>query len=134
MSFKPKKSQSLSLRKGKLDEDVCLKVASQDIPRIRQEPYKSLGRCYGSSLKDTKRGSEALRQVSVGLQSIDKISFLIRSVYDLLPSNANLVPWGIKDDSTCPLCQGRQTTEHVLSSCKVALSQGRYTWKNNRVL
>ncbi|GFN97226.1 reverse transcriptase [Plakobranchus ocellatus] len=63
-----------------------------------------------------------------------RISFLIRSVYDLLPSNANLVPWGKKDDPACPLCQGRQTTEHVLSSCKVALSQGRYTWKHNRVL
>ncbi|GFO47393.1 reverse transcriptase [Plakobranchus ocellatus] len=63
-----------------------------------------------------------------------RISFLIRSVYDLLPSNANLVRWGKKDDPTCPLCQGRQSTEHVLSSCKVTLSQGRYTWRHNRVL
>ena len=39
-----------------------------------------------------------------------------------------------KEDPTCPLCQGRQTTEHVLSSCKIALSQGRYTWRHNRVL
>ena len=39
-----------------------------------------------------------------------------------------------KRDPTCPLCQGRQTTEHVLSSCKIALSQGRYTWRHNRVL
>ena len=63
-----------------------------------------------------------------------RISFLIRAVYDLLPSNANLVRWGKREDPTCPLCQGRQTTEHVLSSCKVALSQGRYTWRHNRVL
>ncbi|GFO00044.1 reverse transcriptase [Plakobranchus ocellatus] len=63
-----------------------------------------------------------------------RISFLIRSVYDLLPSNANLVRWGKKDDPTCPLCQCRQTTEHVLSSCKVALSQEQYTWRHNRVL
>ncbi|GFO37031.1 reverse transcriptase [Plakobranchus ocellatus] len=63
-----------------------------------------------------------------------RISFLIRSIYDLLPSNANLVLWGKKDDPICPLCQGRQTAEHVLSSCKVALSQGRYTWRHNRVL
>ncbi|GFO40167.1 polyprotein [Plakobranchus ocellatus] len=62
------------------------------------------------------------------------IRFLIRSVYDLLPSNANLVRWGKKDDPTCPLCQGRHTTEHILSSCKVALTQGRYTWRHNRVL
>ncbi|KAK3756270.1 hypothetical protein RRG08_066386 [Elysia crispata] len=63
-----------------------------------------------------------------------RISFHIRSVYDFLPSNANLVRWGKKEDPTCPLCQGRQTTEHVLSSCKIALSQGRYTWRHNRVL
>ena len=55
------------------------------------------------------------------------ISFLIRSVYD-----ANLIRWGKKEDSTCPLCNGRQTMKHVLSSCKVALSQGRYTWRHNR--
>ncbi|GFO03733.1 reverse transcriptase [Plakobranchus ocellatus] len=29
----------------------------------------------------------------------------------------------MKDDPTCPLCRGKQTEEHVLSSCKVALSQ-----------
>ncbi|GFN87640.1 polyprotein [Plakobranchus ocellatus] len=63
-----------------------------------------------------------------------RITFLIRSVYDLLPSNANLVRWRKKDDSTCLLCQSRQTTEHVLSSCKVALSQGRYTWRYDTVL
>ena len=61
------------------------------------------------------------------------ISFLIRSVYNLLPSNANLVRWGRKQDPTCPLWNGH-TTEYVLSSFKVVLSQGRYTWRHNRVL
>ena len=63
-----------------------------------------------------------------------RISFILRSVYDLLPSKANLVKWGKSDDPACPLCQGKQTVEHVLSSCKVALSQGRYTWRHNQVL
>ena len=63
-----------------------------------------------------------------------RVSFLIRSSYDLLLSNANLVRWGNRDDPTCPLCQGRQTTEHVLGSCREALAQGRYTWRHNRVL
>ncbi|KAK3723333.1 hypothetical protein RRG08_059123 [Elysia crispata] len=63
-----------------------------------------------------------------------RISFLIRSVYGFLPSNANLVRWGKKEDPTCPLCQCKQTTEHVLSSCKIALSHGRYTWRHNRDL
>ncbi|GFO50398.1 polyprotein [Plakobranchus ocellatus] len=52
-----------------------------------------------------------------------RISFHIRIVYDLLSSNTNLVQWRMKAGPTCPLCQCKQTTEHVLSSCKVALSQ-----------
>ena len=39
-----------------------------------------------------------------------------------------------KEDPTCSLCNGRQTTEHALSSGKVALSQGRYTLRQTRVL
>ncbi|GFO05151.1 polyprotein [Plakobranchus ocellatus] len=35
-----------------------------------------------------------------------RISFLIRSVYDLLRSNANLVRWGKKEDPTCPQRKG----------------------------
>ena len=63
-----------------------------------------------------------------------RISFILRSVYDLLPSNANLVKWGKSEDPSCPLCNGRQTVEHVLSSCRTALTQGRYTWRHNQVL
>ena len=63
-----------------------------------------------------------------------RISFILRSVYDLLPSNTNLVKWGKSNNSACPLCQGKQTVEHVLSSCKTALSSGRYTWRHNQVL
>ena len=341
MSFKPKKSRSLSLRKGKVDETIAFQVASQNIPTVTQEPVKSLGRWYDASLKDTKRGVETQETSSEGLHSIDncglpgkfklwclqhmlipkllwpllvyeiplstvekieakinrftrkwlgvppgltdvalygrntkmrlplksvleeykcgkvrlhmmleesedpavksiqptlksgrkwkvgeavnlakqclntkevigltqtdrkglgwsstklwskaegkdkrdmvinevksieeesrfqkavqqpqqgqwtnwdetyqrslswndiwhmaplRISYLIRSTYDLLPSNANLTRWGKRDDPTCPLCQGRQTTEHVLSSCRVALTQGRFTWRHNKVL
>ena len=56
MSFKPKKSRSLSIRKGKVNENVIFQVASQNIPTVTEEPVKSLGRWYDASLKDTKRG------------------------------------------------------------------------------
>jgi hypothetical protein len=63
-----------------------------------------------------------------------RLSFVIRSVYDLLPSATNLVKWGLSENTRCPLCTQRQTLEHVLSSCKTALGLGRYTWRHNRVL
>ena len=54
----PRKSPSLSVRKGKDDESVILNIANQDIPTVSQEPVKSIGRWYDSTLKDTQRGKE----------------------------------------------------------------------------
>ena len=64
-----------------------------------------------------------------------RLSFLIRSTYDLLPSMNNLVKWKKEIDPTCPLCREKpQTLNHVLSACKTALGNGRYTWRHNSVL
>lgn len=63
-----------------------------------------------------------------------RITFLIRAVYDVLPSPANLFTWGKVETPNCPLCSARGTLEHILSSCAKALGQGRYTWRHNQVL
>ena len=72
MKFKPKKSRSLSLRKGKVDESVTFNVANQVIPTVSEEPVKSLGRWYDESLKDTNRGKETKRMSEEGLETIEK--------------------------------------------------------------
>ena len=56
-----------------------------------------------------------------------RIKFLIKLVYDLLPTPANKSKWFGEDD-ICNLCNERGTLNHILSGCKMALSQGRYTW------
>ena len=38
------------------------------------------------------------------------------------------------EDSRCVLCGEVQTLRHVISSCKYALAQGRYTRRHNQVL
>ncbi|XP_053389443.1 uncharacterized protein LOC128552430 [Mercenaria mercenaria] len=63
-----------------------------------------------------------------------QLSFLLRSVYDLLPTPANLHRWKLADDQNCPLCNGRGSLQHTLSSCKTALTQGRYRWRHDQVL
>jgi hypothetical protein len=63
-----------------------------------------------------------------------RLSFLLRSVHDLLPSPANLCRWGLTTDPNCKLCDRPATLEHVLSSCSTALSQGRYRWRHDNVL
>ena len=72
MKFKPKKSRSLSVRKGKIDATTIFTVASQRIPTVSQEPVKSLGRWYDSSMKDTKRGLETVEIATEGLLAINR--------------------------------------------------------------
>ena len=61
------------------------------------------------------------------------LKFLMKSVYDLLPTPANKNKW-FDTDEKCQLCGGCGTLNHILSGCPVALAQGRYTWRHNQVL
>ena len=62
-----------------------------------------------------------------------RISFLIKSVYDLLPTPANKNKW-FKTEDKCNLCGEEGTLNHILAGCKVALHQGRYKWRHDKVL
>ena len=64
-----------------------------------------------------------------------RLTFLLRSVYDALPSPSNLCRWGLIEDPKCKLCKSHiATLEHVLSACTTALKDGRYTWRHDRIL
>ncbi|CAC5417465.1 unnamed protein product [Mytilus coruscus] len=63
-----------------------------------------------------------------------KISFLLRSVYDVLPTPTNLTMWKLIEDPSCKFCGKPANLEHVLSSCRTALKDGRYTWRHDQVL
>lgn len=62
-----------------------------------------------------------------------RIKFLLGATYDVLPTPQNLGQW-VGEDPSCKLCAGSGTLKHILSACKVSLSQGRYTWRHNQVL
>ena len=72
IKFKPKKSGSLSVRKGKIDATTTFTMANQQIPMVSQEPVKSLGRWYDSSIKETKRGLETVELATEGLLAINR--------------------------------------------------------------
>ena len=63
-----------------------------------------------------------------------RIQFTIRSTYDLLPTPTNLMRWEMSDDAKCGLCSEPGHLEHILSSCKTALTQRRFTWRHDTVL
>ena len=65
--------------------------------------------------------------------SESSLKFPVKLVYDLLPTLSNKNIWFGREE-TCKLCGENGTLSHILSSCKVALAQGRFTWKHSQVL
>ncbi|RUS90920.1 hypothetical protein EGW08_001317 [Elysia chlorotica] len=59
-------------KKRKVDASKIFTVAEQQIPTVSQEPVKSLGRWYDSSMKDTRRGLETTEQATEGLLAINR--------------------------------------------------------------
>ena len=63
------------------------------------------------------------------------LSFFLRAISDTLPTPVNLHLWKMTDNPLCSLCKTEPANlRHILSSCKVALSEHRYTWRHNQVL
>ena len=65
--------------------------------------------------------------------SDSSFSFLVKAVYDLLPTPDNKNVW-FGEEEGCELCGVRGTLQHILTGCKVALCQGRYKWRHDQVL
>lgn len=52
MSFKPAKSRSLVLKKGKVVDKFRFKISETTIPTLSEKPVKSLGKVFDCNLKD----------------------------------------------------------------------------------
>ena len=63
------------------------------------------------------------------------LSFWLNSVQNTLPDPTNLRRWGKQSHATCKLCNWKNCTlQHILCSCKVALEQGRISFRHDSVL
>ena len=68
----------------------------------------------------------------LGMQE-GRLGFIVKSVYDLLPTPENRNRW-FSTDEGCQLCGGIGSLAHILSGCPTALGQGRYRWRHDQVL
>ena len=71
MKFKPKKNRSLSLRKGKVNQNINFMVGGKN-PHCVRELVKSLGRWVDEFLKDINLVKETSRTLQEGLHKIDR--------------------------------------------------------------
>ena len=63
------------------------------------------------------------------------VGFVLKAVYGTLVTPTLVSKWSEEEDGTCKLCENAPgTIRHILSGCAVALGQGRYTWRHDKVL
>ena len=61
-------------------------------------------------------------------------NFSLKYLTNTLATRTNLFKWSIGQSSACSFCLQSETLQHVVSSCKSYLDQGRYTWRHDSVL
>lgn len=88
ISFKPSKSRSFVLKKGKVVGKFSFTISENIIPTLKEQPVKSLGKLFDFSLKDKtaihKIHREALRP-GEGLTNLGYLPFS-RLEYTSMPS------------------------------------------------
>ncbi|KAG1953648.1 hypothetical protein F2P79_009189 [Pimephales promelas] len=178
MEFKPSKSRSLVLKRGRVQDRFRFKIGEDTIPTVSEKPIKSLGRWYRADLTDkaswnelkakdrkemvqkeiraveeesrqarvvamkqqgswTRWGSvrgRALSWKDIWNMEGHRIMLLLSSVYDVLPTPTNLQRWRLTEDPSCALCKRPVNLEHILSSCRAGLTEGRFRWRHDQVL
>ncbi|XP_038131552.1 uncharacterized protein LOC119776958 [Cyprinodon tularosa] len=72
MIFKPAKSRSLVLRKGKVEDKYRFCVDGVPIPTVSEKPVKSLGKIFDSTLKDKAAVEAAQLKLKALLAAVDK--------------------------------------------------------------
>ena len=61
-------------------------------------------------------------------------SFTIRYLSNCLANGTNAVKWGIATSAKCTFCNENQTLQHVVSTCKTSLNEGRWNWRHDSIL
>ena len=60
-----------------------------------------------------------------------KLGFLVKAVYNVLPTPVNLHAWGLTTSDRCRACGKTASLKHILTGCEYALRS--YTWRHNEV-
>ena len=61
-------------------------------------------------------------------------NFTLKYLSNSLATRKNLSKWCFTQSSACSFCLQSETLQHIVSSCKSYLEQGRYTWRHDSVL
>ena len=105
-----------------------IKEMEEEERTVRMTHFRKQGAQLGWEVPERKLGHREILEMPES-----RLKFLVKAVYDLLPTPSNKNLWYGTEES-CHLCGGVGTVCHILSGCPTALAQGRYKWRHDEVL
>ena len=111
------------------------KIVSEEIHHFEEV------RCFATAVGQRKQGTwtkwENAKDRAVTWSDLKhmewkKWSFLIKAVYDVLPTSVNFHAWGLTTSDWCRACRKTANRKHILTGCEYALRS--YTWRHNEIL
>ena len=63
----------------------------------------------------------------------ETMKFVLNSSINTLPTKSNLCLWGKRTNDKCR-CGVKETLNHLLNCCQLALNEGRFTYRHDSVL
>ena len=111
-------------------------MVTEEVRNLEEQKRQSISAGFGTQCAWNKWEAAVARKLpwpAFFTMEPLRLSFALRSTYDLLPTATNLKLWGLTTDDTCAICKThRATLAHTLSACAGSLQ--RYTWRHNQVL
>ena len=112
---------------------VLKSIQTQHHHRITEE-LTSQGLIITSILKYASLSTTSLwSNVQINMPK-NIFNFTLKYLSNSLASRKSLSKWCITQSSACSFCLQSETVQHIISSCKSYLEQGRYTWRHDSVL
>ena len=121
---------------SKQDARGAREMITEEVRSLEEQKRQSRSAGFGTQCAWNKWEAAVARKLpwpSFFTMEPLRLSFALRSTYDLLPTATNLKLWGLTNDDTCTICKThRATLAHTLSACTGSLQ--KYTWRHNQVL
>ena len=94
----------------------------------------SQGSFFSSIIKNSTSSFNSLWSSVQSRLPKNIFNFTVRYINNSLPTQKNLVKWGLSSSADCSFCSSPESLLHVISCCKAYLDEGRFTWRHNSVL
>ena len=114
-------------------KQVLKSIHSHHHHRITND-LTSQGLVISSILKFASQSTTTLWSIVHQKMPKNIFNFTLKYLNNTLATRKNLCKWSIVQSSACSFCLQSETLQHIVSSCKMYLEHGRYTWRHDSVL